>query len=46
MYMQGGTLKLNIDKDWNIRMTGEVREIANGVLSNELISDLDKKIFN
>ena len=45
MYMQGGTLKLNIDKEWNIRMTGEVREIANGCLSGELISDFDKAIF-
>jgi diaminopimelate epimerase len=24
----GGTLKIQIDNDWNIRMTGEVREIA------------------
>ena len=42
MYMQGGTLKIKIDDDWNIRMTGEVREIANGILSKELIEDMDK----
>jgi diaminopimelate epimerase len=42
MHMQGGTLKIQIDKDFNIRMTGEVREIARGVLGNELIEDFDK----
>jgi diaminopimelate epimerase len=42
MHMPGGTLKINIDKDWNIRMTGEVREIARGVLGNELLEDLNK----
>jgi diaminopimelate epimerase len=41
MHMQGGNLKIQIDKDWNIRMTGEVREIASGVLSRELIEDLE-----
>ncbi|WP_053186642.1 diaminopimelate epimerase [Sunxiuqinia dokdonensis] len=38
--MPGGTLKLEIAKDWQIRMTGEVREIASGYLSAELLSDL------
>ena len=42
MHMQGGTLKINIDKNWNIRMTGEVREIARGVLGGELLEDLNK----
>ncbi len=42
MHMQGGTLKIQIDNDWNIRMTGEVREIARGVLGNELVEDLNK----
>lgn len=42
MHMQGGTLKIDIDKEWNIRMTGEVREIARGVLGSELIEDLNK----
>jgi diaminopimelate epimerase len=44
VHMQGGTLQINIDKDWNIRMTGEVREIARGMLSRELIEDLDRPL--
>lgn len=44
MHMQGGTLKIQIDKDWNIRMTGEVREIARGVLSAEVLEDLEKPL--
>jgi diaminopimelate epimerase len=44
MHMQGGDLKIQIDKEWNIRMTGEVREIASGTLSNELTEDLNKTI--
>jgi diaminopimelate epimerase len=36
--MPGGTLALEIDDDFNIRMTGEVREIASGTLSNELVN--------
>jgi diaminopimelate epimerase len=35
--MPGGSLKIEIDDNWNIRMTGEVREIASGTLSDELI---------
>lgn len=35
--MQGGTLRIEIDNTWNIQMTGEVREIASGILSGELI---------
>lgn len=46
MLMQGGTLKIDIDSEWNIRMTGEVREIARGVIGNELIEDIDKTITN
>jgi diaminopimelate epimerase len=42
MHMQGGTLKIKIDKNWNIRMTGEVREISRGVLGAELLEDLNK----
>jgi diaminopimelate epimerase len=42
MYMQGGTLKITINPNWNIRMTGEVREITSGTLSQELIEDLNK----
>ncbi len=45
MHMQGGTLKIEIDKDFNIRMTGEVREIARGVLGSELIEDLNKVLL-
>jgi diaminopimelate epimerase len=41
MHMQGGTLKIQIDESWNIRMTGEVREIASGVLGGELLEDLN-----
>ncbi|HBH82435.1 MAG: diaminopimelate epimerase [Bacteroidetes bacterium GWE2_41_25] len=42
MHMQGGILKIQIDPEWNIRMTGEVREIVRGVLGNELLEDLSK----
>ena len=38
--MTGGNLKIEIDLNWNIKMTGEVREIISGVLSRELIADL------
>lgn len=38
--MPGGSLKIKIDELWEISMTGQVREIATGILSNELISDL------
>lgn len=39
--MIGGILKIQIDEDWNIRMTGEVREIGNGTLSDEMVADLE-----
>lgn len=38
--MPGGTLQIEIDEDWNIRMEGEVREIASGYFSDELIADM------
>jgi diaminopimelate epimerase len=38
--MPGGELKIEIDENWHIRMTGEVRQIAQGVLSAELTEDL------
>jgi diaminopimelate epimerase len=41
LIMKGGTLAIEIDHDWNIRMTGEVKETAKGILSTELIQDLD-----
>lgn len=45
MHMMGGTLKIDIDREWNIRMTGEVREIVKGVLGSELIEDLNKELL-
>lgn len=42
MHMQGGNLRIRIDEQWNIRMTGEVREITSGKLSRELVEDLNK----
>lgn len=41
MNMQGGMLKIHIDDEWNIRMTGEVREIMDGVLNAEMLHDLE-----
>ena len=38
--MPGGILQIEIDERWNIRMEGEVREIASGILSDELIADV------
>lgn len=34
--MPGGTLKIEVDSSWDIFLTGEVREIASGILSREL----------
>jgi diaminopimelate epimerase len=34
--MPGGDLAIEVDEDWNIRMTGEVREIASGTISDEM----------
>ncbi len=42
--MQGGDLKIFVDNQWNIKMTGEVRQIAEGILSGELIEDLERSI--
>lgn len=38
--MPGGNLEIEIDKTWDIRMTGAVREIASGTLSKELLEDI------
>lgn len=38
--MPGGNLSIEIDEDWEIHMTGKVREIASGTLSAELIQDI------
>lgn len=45
MKMEGGNLRIQIDNAWNIRMTGEVREVAKGILSPEMIEDLDKPLL-
>ena len=34
--MPGGSLQIEVDEEWNVRLTGEVREIASGILSREL----------
>jgi len=38
--MPGGKLAIEIESNWNLKMTGEVREIASGILSSELVDDL------
>lgn len=38
--MLGGDLLIQIDDDFNVKMTGEVRQIAEGFLSEEFIEDL------
>jgi diaminopimelate epimerase len=43
--MQGGLLTIEVDNNWSLRMTGEVREIASGILSAELVDDLEKDII-
>ncbi len=36
--MPGGQLNIEIDDEFNIRMTGEVEEICSGILSRELVN--------
>ena len=38
--MPGGELKIEINDTWDIRMTGEVRQICEGTLHEELVSSL------
>lgn len=38
--MPGGVLKISIDNQFNIKMTGEVQEICSGTLSPELIESI------
>lgn len=38
--MPGGSLHVAINNNWDIQMTGEVREIASGTLSSELLKDI------
>jgi diaminopimelate epimerase len=40
--MPGGELRLEINEDWQIHMTGEVREIATGHFSPELLNELNR----
>lgn len=39
VHMPGGVLKIAIDSQWQVRMTGPVTHIAEGELSNDLFSD-------
>jgi diaminopimelate epimerase len=38
--MPGGNIKINIDKNWEIKLCGEVRQIAEGYLDSELLEDI------
>ena len=38
--MLGGQLEIEVDDNWNIRMTGEARQICEGILSDELLEDI------
>ncbi len=42
--MPGGTLKLNVDVNFNIILTGQVKQVAEGILSEELLIDFRKII--
>jgi diaminopimelate epimerase len=35
--MPGGKLELEVKNDWNLRLRGEAKQIAEGVLSSELV---------
>lgn len=37
--MPGGSLAITITPDWNVRMVGPVRKVAEGVLAAELVND-------
>ncbi len=39
--MLGGDLKIALDDQYQLRMTGEVREICQGIFSEELLADLN-----
>ncbi len=41
--MLGGELTIEIQDNWNIRMTGPVRQICDGTLSAELLEDLNSE---
>ena len=38
----GGDLKIQISRDWEVRMTGKIRQICSGVLDDELLEDFGK----
>jgi diaminopimelate epimerase len=38
----GGNLNIQISKDWEVRMTGQVRQICQGVLNKELLEEFEK----
>jgi diaminopimelate epimerase len=42
--MQGGQLTIDIDEKWNIRLCGEVKQVAEGVLMDEFVEELNKNI--
>jgi diaminopimelate epimerase len=39
--MLGGQLKIEINDNWEIRMTGEVRQICEGILHDELLEEFN-----
>lgn len=41
--MEGGSLKVSIDDNWEIKMSGGIKEIGYGYLSDELLRDLKVK---
>jgi diaminopimelate epimerase len=41
--MPGGEIQIEIDDDWNIQMTGAVKEIASGTISDETLTDFNAK---
>jgi diaminopimelate epimerase len=40
--MPGGSLKLHVDNNFNIILTGEVKQVAEGILSEELLEEFRK----
>ena len=40
--MPGGELKIDLAENWAIKMTGEVRQIAEGTLSADLVEELEQ----
>lgn len=39
--MPGGELRISVDNDWNITMTGPIRQVCEGVFNTEMIEDLN-----